>query len=242
MLTALCFGANTTFAKIVVGEVSPMLVVCLRWFVVVLLLLLFNRRALYKDWHAIKPHLGYLLVMGALGLASFNGMFYLAAHYTSAINLGIISGMIPVFVLLGGMLAYRTSPHLRQWLGVAITLLGVVVVAAAGSLVRLLTLQLNYGDILVVVATLLYAGYTLGLRRRPDCSGLSLFTVLAALRFWPHCLWWRLKPGWASFRHQRRWVGLSSCSWHCFLRYLRKSCSFEVSRSSDRIVPVFSSI
>ncbi|MFT7654267.1 MAG: drug/metabolite transporter (DMT)-like permease, partial [Candidatus Azotimanducaceae bacterium] len=187
-LTSLCFGANTTFAKLAVGEVSPMMMVALRWLVVVVLLVILNTKTLRRDWPALRPQLGFLFLMGGFGLAAFNGLFYIAAHHTTAINMGIISGMLPVFVLLGALLAYRTPVQKLQWVGVGLSLVGVIVIASAGEVASLLHFRLNDGDLLVVVATLLYAGYTLGLRRRPESSAIGLFTVLAASAFlasWP---------------------------------------------------------
>jgi len=183
IFTSICFGANTTFAKLAVGEVSPMVVVSLRWLLVVLLLVAFNTRTLARDWPNLRPHLGFLFAMGALGFAAFNGLFYIAAHHTSAINMGIIAGMMPVFVLVGALMAYRTPVRKLQWVGAGVTLAGVAVVASAGDAERLLRLGLNNGDMLVVLATLLYAGYTVGLRRRPASTALGLFTVLAASAF-----------------------------------------------------------
>ncbi len=160
-----------------------MAIVALRWLLVVVLLLTFQRQTLARDWPTLCEHLPYLFVMGTLGLAAFNGLFYVAAHHTSALNMGIIQGMMPVFVLLGALAAYRTPISTRQWVGTSLTLVGVVVVAAAGDLSRLLELRLNNGDVFVALATLLYAGYTLGLRRRPESSAIGLFTVLAVAAF-----------------------------------------------------------
>jgi drug/metabolite transporter (DMT)-like permease len=181
--TAVCFGANTTLAKLAVGEASPMVVVTLRWLLVLGLLLAFNIKSWTHDWPILKPRLGYLAAMGGFGLAAFTGVFFLAAHHTTAINMGIIAGMLPVFILVGGVVVYRTPTRALQWLGAGITLAGAAVVASAGDIDRLLRLRLNDGDMLVVVATILYAGYTLGLRRKPASTALGLFTVLAASAF-----------------------------------------------------------
>jgi drug/metabolite transporter (DMT)-like permease len=176
--TAICFGANTTLAKLAVGQVSPMMVVTLRWLLVVVLLLVFNRKNLVRDWPVLKPRLGFLFSLGALGFAAFNALFYVAAYDTTAINMGIISGMLPVFILVGALVMYGTPVRKLQWLGVVITLSGVAVVASAGDFSRLLELRLNRGDIFVMLASLLYAGYTIALQKRPVCSVFSLFTVL----------------------------------------------------------------
>ena len=160
-----------------------MVVVALRWLLVVVLLVAFNRKSLARDWPNLKPHLGFLFAMGALGFAAFNGLFYMAAHHTTAVNMGIIQGVMPVFVLVGALLAYGTPARKLQWVGAGVTLAGIAVVASAGDIERLLRLRFNRGDMLVVLGALLYAGYTVGLRRRPASTALGLFTVLAASAF-----------------------------------------------------------
>ena len=118
--------------------------------------------------------------MGALGFTGFNAVYYVAAHYTTAVNIGIIQGSIPVFVLIGAFAAYRTAVSPLQVGGVAVTMLGVVLVGTGGDLARIAALAINRGDLLMVVACLLYAGYTVALQRRPPVAALSLFTALAA--------------------------------------------------------------
>lgn len=177
--TALCWGANAVFGRLAVGEVSPLALVALRWLGVVLLLLVFARGPLRRDWQVLRHHLPFVFVMGALGFASFNALFYVAAHTTTAVNIGILQGSVPVFVLLLAFAAYRTPVTLLQAAGVLTTLLGVAIVASGGDLVRLADLAVNHGDLLMVLACFLYAGYTVGLRRRPAVSALGLFTVLA---------------------------------------------------------------
>jgi drug/metabolite transporter (DMT)-like permease len=66
---------------------------------------------------------------------------------------------------------------------VLVTMLGVAIVASGGELVRLAAFALNFGDVLMIAACVLYAGYTLGLSRRPLISPLSLFTGMAAAAF-----------------------------------------------------------
>jgi drug/metabolite transporter (DMT)-like permease len=64
-------------------------------------------------------------------------------------------------------------------MGVTLTIIGVCIVASAGSLDRLASLSINRGDYLMIVACLLYSGYALALRRFSDVSSLSLFSIIA---------------------------------------------------------------
>ena len=178
-LTALCWGANAVLGRLAVGEISPMALVALRWLGALALLVVFAHAQVRRDWPAIRERLIFVAAMGAIGFTVFNALFYLAAHWTTAVNIGIIQGSIPVFVLLGAFAAYRTRVVALQIAGVLVTLLGVAIVASGGELARLASLALNFGDVLMIAACVLYAGYTLGLSRRPPVSALALFTVMA---------------------------------------------------------------
>ena len=160
-----------------------MLLVTLRWLGVVILLLLFAGKYLRQDWPILRHHLGYIGLMGTLGFTAFNSLFYVAAHYTTAINIGILQGAIPVFVLLGSCLIYRSRIAGLQVLGIGVTLVGVATVASGGELNLLASLSINRGDLFILLACLFFAGYSIGLGRRPAVSALGLFTSIAIVAF-----------------------------------------------------------
>ena len=84
-----------------------------------------------------------------------------------------------MFVLLGAFLIYRERVAPIQGAGVAVTMAGVLIVASGGDLEKLTSLAFNSGDVLILIAGLFYAGYTLGLRRAPAVAPMALFTVMA---------------------------------------------------------------
>ena len=177
------WGCNAIFGKIAVGQISPMLLVSLRWLGVLILLLVFAHRQLIKDWPVLKQHLGYFALMGATGFTLFNALFYVSAHTTSAINIGIIQGSIPVFVFLGTYFFLHTRITAVQITGAGITLIGVLVVATKGELNQLQNLSVSRGDLFMLIACFFYAAYSIGLTRRPAVSSFSLFTLLSGFAF-----------------------------------------------------------
>ncbi|MBL4721291.1 MAG: DMT family transporter, partial [Alphaproteobacteria bacterium] len=179
VFTTMCWGGNAVFGQLAVGEVSPMVLVALRWFGVTVLLLVFARRLIAKDWDRLRPHLGFLFAMGAVGFGAFNATFYVAAHYTTAVNMGIIQGAMPVIVFLGAYLAYKTAVTTLQIAGVLVTILGVAVLASGGDLARLTAMEVNRGDLLMLAASVMYGAYTVGLRRCPPVAPFALLFVLA---------------------------------------------------------------
>jgi drug/metabolite transporter (DMT)-like permease len=178
-LTTLFWAGNVIAARIAVGEVSPMLLIALRWVGTVMLLLAIGVAKLRRDWPELRQRLPYLAAIGVVGLAAFNALFYLAAHETTAVNIGILQGAMPVMVMLGSVILFRTKLGIRQLLGVTITMAGVVLVVSQGNLAALAELEINQGDLFILLASLFYAAYALGLRNRPQVSPVSVLIVIS---------------------------------------------------------------
>ena len=180
-LAAIFWAGNTVAGRLAVGEISPFMLTFLRCVLVLAALWPVYGREVRKHWSQVKPQLGSIVVLAALGMTGFNALYYVAAHYTSAINIGILQGSMPIFVLTGAYLAHGTRASLVQQAGVLITALGVVVVATRGAPLQILGVDLNWGDLAMLAACALYAAYTVGLRDRPSMPGTAFFTLLALI-------------------------------------------------------------
>src|SRR5919199_4680988 len=180
-LTALMWSGNAVASRMAVDQISPMALTFLRWVAVAGALAVLVRRQISASWPALGPRWKSVLWMGALGFTGFNALFYAAGHHTTAINIAIFQGSIPVLVLLGALVFHRIPFGPMQGLGVALTLLGVALVATRGELATLRTLSFNVGDVWMLIACLLYAAYTLGLRNRPPVPSLAFFTVMTGV-------------------------------------------------------------
>ncbi len=179
VFTTWCWGLNTIFSRLAVGEISPMQLVMFRWLGVIAILLVFTRKHLVRDWPILRQHLLFLTIIGSLGFTLFNYLFYLAGHHTSALNIGILQGSIPVFVLLCSWLVLRKGVTPVQAIGILITLVGVMIIASGGNWRELQDLSINRGDLYIIIACFLYAVYSVALSRRPKASAISLFTVMS---------------------------------------------------------------
>jgi len=86
----------------------------------------------------------------------------------------------------------------QQAVGIAVSLIGAVVLIAQGDLQHITSLHLNRGDVLMLVAVLLWAIYSILLRRRPrTMSQLTLLgsTVIAGLLIIVPIFVWRMTLG-----------------------------------------------
>jgi drug/metabolite transporter (DMT)-like permease len=183
VVTTLIWAAHSIVGRLAVGLIGPMTLTCLRWAVALIPILIAARHSLRQDWPALRARWVYLAVMGAAGYTVFVALFYVAAHHTSALNLSIIQGAIPALVLIGARVFLGVRFGAWQALGALVTMLGVVVIAAQGDPAKLMALAFNSGDILMILASALYAGYTVGLRQRPHVSGVSMLAAMAVAAF-----------------------------------------------------------
>ena len=182
-LATLGWGSNTIASRLAVGEISPMLLIFFRWGFVVVILLSLYWRQMIDEWPIIRPRLKWLLIMGGCGLSLFNAFFYIAAHSTTAVNLGIIQSTMPGMILLGSFMFFGDRINRLQFSGLLLTLLGVGVIVTQGSLEQLMQLTFNHGDLLMIFACSFYAMYTVGLKSRPKISGMVMLAYFSVAAF-----------------------------------------------------------
>src|SRR6185436_363937 len=130
---AIFWAGNTVAGRLAVDQISPFMLTFLRWVIVMAVLWPIYGGEVRKHWPEIKPRLPSIVALGSLGFTGFNALYYVAAHYTTAINIGILQGALPVFVLAGAFVAHGSRASLVQLTGVLITAIGVVVVATRGE-------------------------------------------------------------------------------------------------------------
>src|SRR5262245_19441897 len=163
-LAALFWAGNTVAARLAIDEISPLALTALRWVMVAAALWPVHGGDIRRHWPQIRPRLSLIVLLALLGMTGFNALYYVAAHYTSAINIGILQGAMPIFVLAGAYLAHGTRASLLQQAGVLMTALGVAVVATRGAPLSILEVDFNKGDLAMLAACVLYALYTIALR------------------------------------------------------------------------------
>jgi len=180
------WAGHTIAARLSVGEMSPMVMMGLRWITCLAILVFIFRKQMAAEWTRVRARLGWVLAMGGLGMAGFTFFFILAAQYTTAINLGITQSAVPMIVMLMSLALFGTRIGMIQLVGLAVSFAGVLVLVTAGSLEVLKSLTFNRGDLLMLVACVCYAGYTVGLSKRidmPPALMLSFFAIPATIVF-----------------------------------------------------------
>mgnify|MGYP001411381669 FL=1 len=182
-LASLFWGFNAIASRLAIDEISPMSLVSGRWLGVMIILSIICRHQLSLGFQVFKSNYKWMIVMGLCGFTTFNSLYYISAHHTVAINLGIVQSTTPAFIMIISMFWLKTRINLKQVTGLLITFIGVSIVISNGNLASLLRLKLNNGDLLLIVACIFYAIYAVGLRKRPEINDVLLMTFFSYVAF-----------------------------------------------------------
>jgi drug/metabolite transporter (DMT)-like permease len=191
-LTSLLWAGNSVAGKLGAGHIDPILLTTLRWSGAAVVITALAWPHLRRDWPVIRKHWLLLLAYGASGFALFNMLLYMALTKTSVINVMIEQAGMPIIIFLGNFLLFRTRASVAQLFGCVLTIAGVIITATQGDVMRLLELRLNIGDALMLLAVVLYGGYTVCLKWKPQVHWQTLLAVPcigAALTCVPFLAW-----------------------------------------------------
>lgn len=179
LITTLGWAGNAVIAKFAVGHIGPFSLSAARWTIAFVLISAISIPQIRKDWEAVRKNWALLLALGAAGFAGFNALLYSALKYTSAINCVIEQAGIPGIIFIANFILFRMKVSVAQIIGFSITLIGVALTATNGSLSSISDLHLNFGDGLMLIAVILYAGYTVALRWKPAIHWKTLMAASA---------------------------------------------------------------
>jgi drug/metabolite transporter (DMT)-like permease len=180
-LVALAWAGNALVGRAARDLVPPFTLAFVRWAGALTLVAPFAWPHLKRDAAALRAKAGIVIVLGLLGVATFNALLYTGLHYTTATNGVLIQAAIPPLIVAFAFLLFRETVGWRQLAAVAISASGVVIIVCQGSVDVLLKLRFNHGDGLILIAVLAWAIYTVLLRLRPAVNPLSFMACVFAI-------------------------------------------------------------
>ena len=191
-LTSLFWAGNIVLGRFVAGHVPPVTLSCIRWAGAFLMILPFAWPHLPRDWRTMRKHIPLLVVLSATGFAANNTLSYWGLQYTQALNALLIQSSGPLFVALWSLILFGVRLTLAQSIGIAISLIGVLVIILRGDFAALAAIEFNKGDLMFMSALLVFGIYSALMPRRPKIHQLSLITFTTgcgAVLLFPLTLW-----------------------------------------------------
>jgi drug/metabolite transporter (DMT)-like permease len=172
-ITALCWAGNAIVGRLAAGHIPPVTLSFLRWSLAFLIILPLAWKHLRRDWGAIRARLGTMIVLSVTGIGAFNTLQYWALEHTQALNTLLLQSAGPLFVAVWSLilLGIRLTP--AQAAGIALSLIGVLVILLHGDLTTLKNIEFNRGDLIFTVALAIFGLYSVLSLKRPRIHGLS---------------------------------------------------------------------
>lgn len=169
----LLWAGNAVVGRISIASIDPLWLNALRWVVALAILLLLGWRALATPAARaqIRARWGHLAILGLIGVGAYNALQYMALRTSTPLNVTLVASSSPVWMMTIGALFYRVVPKRLQVLGAVLSLAGVAVVLSRGDLVSLARIEFVEGDLLILVATVVWAAYSWMLARPPAHMG-----------------------------------------------------------------------
>ena len=169
------WSGNFIVARGLYEAVQPATLALLRWMVACVALLLLAGPTVWKDMEVIRKNLGYLLPTAFLGVTVFNTLIYVAAHTSTALNLSLIATSTPIFIIIFARIFLGESITMARAVGLLMAVSGVVLLITRADLSIFLGLSFAEGDLWMVLAAMIFGGYSILIRKKPPQISQTAF-------------------------------------------------------------------
>ncbi|AVX14328.1 DMT family transporter [Stutzerimonas stutzeri] len=165
LIAVLCWSGNALVGRAFHDSIPPLSLSFWRWVLATSLLLPFVAKGIWTHRSTLRAAGWRLPVLAAMGIASYNSLLYTAAQSTEAINLTLVNTCLPLATFIGAGFLLGEWPLRRAWFGMAVAAGGLLYLISRGSWQTFASLSFQRGDLIMLLAVLAWALYTLLLRR-----------------------------------------------------------------------------
>lgn len=177
--TAALWGGNHVVIRSVADQTDALTLVFWRWTLSVLILLFLAAKPLWNARKILQEHACLVLALGLSNCVLFSLAIIAAPFGTSAANVGLIQATAPLWVMAAGVLFLAERPNARAKFGLVIGFAGAALLILTGQQQSDFPGGLRWGDMAALIATLIWAGYSLGLRKAPaNLHPVTLFSAI----------------------------------------------------------------
>ncbi len=181
-LTAIVFWSfNVIFATAFVTKLTPIEFAFGRWFFAALILLPMAYSGIKENFRFFLKHWFWLLMLAVSGIVVDNTLIYLAAQTISAVDIGLLNTLGPVFLCFLAAFFLRTLIRPLQWVGIFLALSGACIIVTKGDLTRLFEMRFAAGDYWILLNAFCFGVYSFLQYKRPPF--IDQRTVLGATVF-----------------------------------------------------------
>ena len=167
VLCTLFWAGNFIVGKVAsLFEIPPFSLNFYRWLIAFIILFPFTYTKIAENFHEIKKKLIPLSIMGFTSITIFNSVVYYSLNFTQVLNGVLMISTIPVLIIFFSSCFTNEKIKINQILGVITSLIGVLIIITKFQLNTLLSLNLNKGDLWILVAMISWATYSIMVKEK----------------------------------------------------------------------------
>ena len=160
-------------------EVPPLTLNFFRWLIVWIILIPFTFKDIFLNIKIIKEKFYSILLMSITSISIFNSVVYYSLNFTQVLNGALMISTIPVLIIFISFIFRVEKINLNQVLGLILSITGVVIIITQLEFLRLIHLDVNKGDLWLLVAMLSWAIYSTMLKTHK--TGLNYLTFISVI-------------------------------------------------------------
>ncbi|WP_102347540.1 DMT family transporter [Bacillus sp. Marseille-P3661] len=184
IIATMFWGGNFVIGKGFSETMPPFTLALIRWIFAFIFLYPFARKEFIQNKELWKREWKIIFWMSLTGVAGFNTLVYIAVHYTTSINAILVNSSTPAIIILLSFLFLKEGLQVRHFIGIAVSIIGVLWIVSRGSLETLLSLSINKGEIWMIIAVIIWSIYSIIVKKHNHkfpASGVFLVTILMAI-------------------------------------------------------------
>jgi len=193
ILAVLFWSGNFIVGRGIHNEIPPMTLAFWRWAIALLIVLPFALRPILRQKDLIWRNLKILTLLAILSVANFSMFIYMALKSSTVTNAVLINSMTPIFIVIVSYMGFKERITLRQAVGIAISLTGLIFILTEGNLSKLISVRFGKGDMWTISAGISWALYSALLRKCPvefdSLSFLATLIIIGTLFISPFYIW-----------------------------------------------------
>ena len=163
-------------------EVPPLTLNFFRWLIVWIILIPFTFRDILKNIKVIKKNFYPILLMSITSISIFNSVVYYSLNFTQVLNGALMISIIPVLIVFISFIFKTEKINFSQIFGLLLSITGVLTIITRLDFAKLINLDLNKGDLWLLVAMLSWAIYsTMLTTHKTGLKYLSFMTAIVSI-------------------------------------------------------------
>jgi len=180
VLCTLFWAGNFIVGKVAsLFEIPPFSLNFYRWLIAFIILFPFTYTKITENFHEIKKKIIPLSIMGFTSITIFNSVVYYSLNFTQVLNGVLMISTIPVLIIFFSSCFTNEKIKINQILGVITSLIGVLIIITKFKLNTILSLNLNKGDLWILVAMISWSTYSIMVKEKKiNLDPLALLQTL----------------------------------------------------------------